>query len=151
MRPRRLSGFDYLGRHRYFLTLGTLRRAPAFRDANVVGPVLEQLLRTANDCSFAVLAYCFMPDHLHMLVEGATETAYLRAFIKRFRQRATIAAAPVVDASLWQDGYFERVLRTEDSVLDVIGYIVQNPVRAGGMATDTIATTRMTASGAPVS
>jgi hypothetical protein len=32
---------------------------------------------------------------------------------------------------LWQEGYFERVLREEDTTLDVIAYILQNPVRAG--------------------
>jgi hypothetical protein len=31
-------------------------------------------------------------------------------------------------------GYFERVLREDDSTFDVVRYIVQNPVRAGLVA-----------------
>jgi len=131
MRPRRLRGFDYVGQHRYFLTLCTLSRQQVFRDTKVVTPVLEELLRTARECAFAVLAYCFMRDHLHALAEGTADHANLRTFLKRFRQRATIAVRPVVDGPLWQEGYFERVLREEDTTLDVIAYILQNPVRAG--------------------
>ena len=32
---------------------------------------------------------------------------------------------------LWQEGYFDRVLRDEDATLDVVSYIVLNPVKAG--------------------
>jgi hypothetical protein len=32
---------------------------------------------------------------------------------------------------LWQDGYFDRVLRDEDATLTVVSYIVLNPVKAG--------------------
>ena len=131
MRPRRLRGFDYVGQHRYFLTLCTFRRRQLFRNATVVNPVLEELLRTASECAFAVLAYCFMRDHLHALVEGTADDANLRTFVKLFRQRATIAARSVVDRPLWQEGYFERVLREEDTTLEVIAYILRNPVRAG--------------------
>ena len=31
---------------------------------------------------------------------------------------------------MWQDGYYERVLRHEDHVFPVIDYILNNPVRA---------------------
>jgi hypothetical protein len=36
---------------------------------------------------------------------------------------------------LWQDGYFDRVLRHEEATLDVLRYIILNPVR-GGLCTD---------------
>jgi len=32
---------------------------------------------------------------------------------------------------LWQIGYFDRVLREEDDTRAVVGYILNNPVRAG--------------------
>jgi hypothetical protein len=33
--------------------------------------------------------------------------------------------------NVWQDGYYERTLRSEEATLDVVGYILQNPVRKG--------------------
>ena len=34
-------------------------------------------------------------------------------------------------ARLWQDGYFDRLLRREEATCEVVGYIIGNPVRAG--------------------
>ena len=39
-------------------------------DAAVVESALAEIARAAVDHQFAVTAYCFMPDHLHLLVEG---------------------------------------------------------------------------------
>ena len=34
-------------------------------------------------------------------------------------------------STLWQEGYFDRALRDQEATLDVVSYIVLNPVRAG--------------------
>jgi REP element-mobilizing transposase RayT len=41
-----------------------------FTEASRVGAALRQIRRTADDERFTLLAYCFMTDHLHLLVEG---------------------------------------------------------------------------------
>lgn len=48
-----------------------------------------------------------------------------------FRRRATLAAWPTGPTGLWQDGYYERVLRRDEDSPAVIDYILNNPVRAG--------------------
>lgn len=35
---------------------------------------------------------------------------------------------------LWQEGYYDRVLREDDDPYGVIAYIVNNPIRAGLVA-----------------
>ena len=89
-----------------------------------------QFLRTGNERDFALLAYCFMPDHLHILVEGTSDAADFRRFVGDAKQRGAYAARPWVRGRLWQPGYFDRVLREDDSSQDVARYIIQNPVRA---------------------
>jgi REP element-mobilizing transposase RayT len=37
--------------------------------------VREQILRASREERFALIAYCFMPDHLHLLVHGQAEDA----------------------------------------------------------------------------
>ncbi len=84
--PGHLKSFDYVGRYRYFLTFCTNRRIPRFTDPAVVDLVLSQISRAASEQAFAVIAYCFMPDHLHLLVEGRSEDADARRFIARAKQ-----------------------------------------------------------------
>jgi REP element-mobilizing transposase RayT len=68
--PERLRGFDYVGYHRYFLTFCTFNRRPLFVDDDHVDIVLAQILRACGQEQFATLAYCFMPDHRHLLAES---------------------------------------------------------------------------------
>jgi putative transposase len=130
-RPPRLRSFSYLGLHRYFLTFCTLDRQRTFESAAHVERALEQFRKTAPVERFAIFAYCFMPDLVHLLVEGTRDTSDLQRFAKLAKQRSGAAHALSGSGRLWQEGYYERVLRDDDASRDVARYIVLNPLRAG--------------------
>ena len=130
-RPRRITGFDYRGPYRYFLTFCTLDRREIFRDPRVARMTLLQFRRTARSEGFALLAYCLMPDHAHLLVEGRTASADFRKFAKRAKQSSGQVYAHGHKRSLWQEGFYERVLRSDTDLREVARYIIWNPVRAG--------------------
>jgi putative transposase len=130
-RPPRLPGFDYVGRYRYFLTFCTFERRKAFSDPIAATCVLTQFRRTAQTSAFVILAYCVMPDHVHLLVEGMTSSADLTRFVKRLKQSSGQIYARGAKQRLWQEGYYERVLRPTDDAKALARYIVTNPVRAG--------------------
>jgi putative transposase len=133
-RPRRIKGFPYTGFNRYFLTFCGRDRRCAFLTGSIVDLVLEQFRKTSTIEGFAILAYCFMPDHVHLLVDGTRELSDLQRFAKLAKQRSGAAHALSGSGRLWQDGYYERVLRDDDASRDVARYIVLNPVRAGLVA-----------------
>ena len=72
-----------------------------------------------------------MPDHAHLLVEGVAESSDLRRFAKTAKQHSRWAYARVHGRRLWQEGYYERVLREDDDMKQLARYILENPVRAG--------------------
>lgn len=129
--PPRLRGFDYTGFYRYFLTILTFKRSRCFADDEAVRLVVTQLARTAAAARFSVLAYCFMPDHLHILVEAQHESADFTHFVRMFKQHSAFHWKQKTRRILWHRSYFERVLRDVDHTIEVITYIVNNPVRAG--------------------
>jgi putative transposase len=130
-KPEHLRTFDYLGPHRYFLTFCTYRRHRAFITHARVQIVRTQILRASHDGQFALIAYCFMPDHLHLLIEGQTDASDCRRFISRTKQFSGFHYQKAFGARLWQRYGFERVLRNDEATLSVARYIVENPVRAG--------------------
>src|SRR5262245_38440207 len=125
----RLKTFDYLGCYRYFLTICTYDRTRLFVDDQSVRLVLMQLSRTAGDQWFVVIAYCFMPDHVHILVEGNHPAADFCEFVRIFKQRSAFAWKQRSGTALWQRGYFEHVLRDDEDTIGVARYILENPVR----------------------
>ena len=130
-RPHRLKTFDYLGCHRYSLTFCTNFRAKLFVESDVVQLVLSQFLRAVVEEQFSVPAYCFMPDHVHFLVQGNCESSDGRRLIKLGKQYSGHAYSMRYRRKLWQPGGFERVLRDEEASITVARYIGENPVRAG--------------------
>ena len=129
--PGHLKGFSYVGLHRYSLTFCTERRQRLFTDSATVKLVVQQLVRAAREQKFAVLAYCFMPDHLHLLVEGTSDDSDGRRFIKAFKQYSGYYYSQKQHATLWQRYGFEHVLRDDEVTVEVAKYILANPVRAG--------------------
>ena len=127
----RLRGFEYTGGYRYFLTICTEQRVCAFVTREAVDVVLVQLLRSAQDERMGVIAYCFMPDHLHLLVEGMDLESKLTEFVRIFKQRSSFHWKRQFGSELWQRSYFERVLRSHESTVDVARYVLANPLRAG--------------------
>ena len=129
-RPPRIQGFSYLGPHRYFLTFSTHSRRQVFIDASAVAQTLVHFRKTAEQKAFAILAYCLMPDHAHLLVEGTTHGSDLRRFVKLAKQRSGAAYSIKAGKPLWQEGYHDRALRKDQDLRDVARYILENPVRA---------------------
>lgn len=129
--PEHLKSFPYLGTYRYFLTFCTRHRARHFADHVVVNEAVVQILRTARVEAFEVVAYCFMPDHVHLLIEGTRADSHLKAFVRRLTQRTGHAFAARTGTGLWQRYGYERVLRRDESTAVVARYVIGNPVRAG--------------------
>ncbi len=76
-------------------------------------------------------AYCLMPDHLHLLVAGLTNTSDQRLFIRATRREMNRLLRPL---KLQKEPY-DHLLRPSESKSDsfaaLVYYIAENPVRAG--------------------
>jgi putative transposase len=130
-RLRRLPCFDYIGPQRYSLTFCVFERRALFENRALVQVVLQHILQAARCCAFEVLAYCFMPDHVHLFVQANSEDACLTGFVKQAKQMSGYYGQRIARQRVWQPGYFERVLREKEETWQVIAYILDNPVRAG--------------------
>jgi putative transposase len=131
-RPTRLNAFAYTGLHRYHVRIGTWDREPHFSVATTVTLAIDHLLHIADSHQFAVHAYCFMPDHVHVLTCGTCADSHLPPFVGHWKQVVGFEfSSRVQGRRLWQPGYFERVLRDDEPDEIVARYIVANPIRGG--------------------
>jgi len=130
-KPEHLETFDYLGLHQYFLTFCTHRRLRLFVSLERVSVVRTQIERAAREYGFSTIAYCYMPDHVHLLVEALADDSDCRAFISRAKQYSGFHYKATFGERLWQRYGFERTLRSAEAAIDVARYVLENPVRAG--------------------
>jgi REP-associated tyrosine transposase len=90
-----------------------------------------RFLQTAGEYDMEVTTYCVMPDHVHILATGLTDAADLIRFVKISKQKAGFDFRATRRQDLWQDGFYDHVLRDDDGMAAVMRYTVNNPVRAG--------------------
>lgn len=121
-KPPRLD-FVYTSSPIYFLTCCTLYRKGLL--ANEV--VHEKFRRYCGDAAkfdVAVGRYVLMPDHLHLFVSAGAE--FNLGMWVRGLKRAMISASRT-----WQPGFFDHLLRSDESYSQKWDYVRENPVRAG--------------------
>jgi putative transposase len=102
-----------------------------FTADGIVSPVLAQFRQSASQQQFAIVAFCFMPEHLHLLCASLSDSADLRRFVSDAKQKSGYRFARSVGGRLWQRGFYDHVLRDEEQTLTVVRYILANPIRAG--------------------
>jgi len=130
-KPRRLTDFSYQGQYRYFITIRTHNLRRYFSNHDVVTMVIEILKNTAEQEGFGVWAYCFMPDHVHLLIEGKKASADMRRFVALFKQKTGYRFSRICSDKLWYRNYYERVLQDNEAIIPIARYIFRNPVRKG--------------------
>ena len=126
----RRGRFAELGRI-YLLTATVDRREPVFADFRL-GRLLAAELKAAHvEGLVDSLAWVVMPDHIHWLL--VLQRGSLSALMRRVKGRSARQINPHIGhrGRLWQDGFRDRALRSEEDVLPVARYIVANPLRAG--------------------
>jgi putative transposase len=128
--PQPLRDFDYVGMYHYSLTWCCRERKCLFTQSDHVDLVRAQLLRTCTETSFALVAYCFMPDHLHQLVKGCTNSANGKQYIKLAKQYSGFYFKKQYGQLPFDRYGHDRFLREDKEVRTIVGYIIENPVRA---------------------
>lgn len=122
-RQRRLDSiFDSVPS--YFLTLCTENREPVLNSDAANERVLRFAAGSMQRYRVWVDSYVLMPDHAHLIVTGAGDVR-LSEWVKAFK-------AFVGNREFqWQEGFFDHVLRSDESRSEKWQYIRMNPVRAG--------------------
>ncbi len=114
----------------YHVSTVSRARLPLFakhRNATIVLEAIQFIRARA-----LVLAFALMPDHLHALVEprsGEKLSAIMQS-IKGYNSRA-INRQGGTKGQLWQQGFYDRMIRGERHLFEVIDYVEENPVKAG--------------------
>ena len=130
--PRPPSRLDWIYERDplYFVTCCTHRRRPLLANDRVHAAFLEFSERAQNDFGIAIGRYVILPDHLHFFV-AIPEDLILGKWVGTLKR--VLGKAMEYDESedpAWQRGFFDHVLRSEESYSQKWEYVRENPVRA---------------------
>ena len=125
-RPRRLD-LIYINPPLYFVTFAT-RDRERIPSLDVAQAGLEQYAhRAIESFNVALGRYVIMPDHVHLFVRSGRDVT-LSSWIGGLKRAMSVT---LKSRRLWQPGFFDHILRTDESYGEKWNYVRNNPVRAG--------------------
>jgi REP element-mobilizing transposase RayT len=121
----------YIQEHPYLTTTVTLKREPIFADSKAADILLDGVLFGREQQWYYLLSFVIMPDHMHLIIipRGKNISECMKS-IKGFSARK-INSLLRRNGSIWQSGFYDYVLDSEEKVLARMRYIEDNPVRKG--------------------
>lgn len=108
-----------------------------------IAQIVANEIHNLNDDRYRLIAYCIMPNHIHLLIEALAR--------ERLNHQGRTSRYPVADilrllkgrtarycnfelkrnGSFWQHESYDHVVRNEQEVEQIILYILNNPIKAG--------------------
>lgn len=126
----RLPEAAYHGQVTISITACVYDRKRLFLDPDVVNSFIDQLKKNAEKHGSIIPIYCFMPDHLHLLVHGETKASRPKTAIEEFKQESGMWLAREMPNFQWQHRFHDHIVRTSEDWKTKARYIANNPVRA---------------------
>ncbi len=120
---------------------GLLRKAERCLDSGLgechmrdfrIARIVADAIRHFQGKRYRVLAWCVMPNHVRVVFSPLGEHR-LQAIVHSWKSFSAQAANHLLGRSghFWQREYFDHLVRHEGSLLRIIRYVQENPVKAG--------------------
>ena len=123
---------SFVAGHYYHIYNRGVNCKPMFRHPDNYIFLLSRMKESASKSSNAIIAYCLMPNHYHLLVRQESESpvsefmqaifnSYTKAYNKAFNRTGTLFEGPYKAVQVEEDPYLLHLCR----------YIHRNPLDAG--------------------
>jgi REP element-mobilizing transposase RayT len=117
----------------YFITTCTSARR-AILATDEFATILIDEWRGAHDRHrWEIGRYVIMPDHVHLFCRAELDAKSLPIFMQKWKQWSSkrMARGLKLAGGIWQEEFFDHVLRSSESYSQKWNYVKENPVRAG--------------------
>jgi putative transposase len=146
-----LTDAIYQEQKRYFArierTLDACHHGPDWLKKPAITAIVANKIREADGKAYELLAYCIMPNHVHLVVNTANQLDILQLeeditadnYQQLYRTLGLIKGGSAFEANkllnrkgvFWQPESYDHYVRDAAELSRIIDYVLQNPVKAG--------------------
>lgn len=126
----------------YDQLLDAIESGPTYLKQPTIAQIVQQEIHQFDSKWYDLLAYTIMPNHVHLLVDTSLQlvegkvmenNVYLHKIMNQIKgataRKANLALN--TNGKFWQRESYDHLVRDDKELLNIIGYIVENPVKAG--------------------
>ena len=117
----------------YFVTTCTFRRSPILASRGIAEILIDEWRYARDRHGWMVGRYVIMPDHVHFFCSAEHDAKQLSALMRAWKQWTSKRAKTEQNLTgiMWQEEFFDHVLRSSESYSQKWEYVRETPVRAG--------------------
>lgn len=130
-KQHRLPRECYQGEVTVACTVCVVEDVPLFVDASVVAVFVEKLADALSRNQCVAYAYCFMPEHQHIVLHGTNPAADTWRAMTNYKQQTGFWLACNRPTVKWQKDWYDHIVRASEDLGAQIRYVLNNPVRRG--------------------
>jgi len=114
-----------------FLTARLQKDELFFISHEIVDPLIEILTGALNRNNCIAPVYCFLPEHLHTIIQGQTDDSNAYGAMIDFKQKSGSWIRQHHPTIRWRKIFFNHIIRKKGKLGAKIKYILENPVKLG--------------------
>jgi putative transposase len=116
----------------YFITTCTFKRRPILASMKVAKILSDEWENAHHRHGWAIGRDVIMPDHVHFFCSAELDAKTLPTFMQAWKQWTSKRMTRELgfSGSVWQEEFFDHVLRSSESYSQKWDYVKENPVRA---------------------
>ena len=129
---------NYVHGGTFFFTLVTFHRRKYFDTSEKLDHLLSIIRQVQRSKPFDLIAYCLLPDHIHLLVTLPEAERNYSIRIREIKRLTTLWMKKDLKDNvehIWQDKFWEHTIRDENDLQIHFDYIHYNLVKHGLMET----------------
>lgn len=102
-----------------------------------IADLVAEAIRFKDGSTHTVVAYCVMPNHVHLLLSVAGNQLPLHRILQSLKRYTSRHANLLLGrtGAFWQHESYDHVVRSDEELVQTVAYILGNPVKAGLVST----------------
>jgi len=92
----------------------------------------QQILHKYEMKEYKIICYTIMPNHIHLVIELLKGNKGVSVIMKLLKGSSSRESNKILNISgkFWQDESFDRLVRDDIELYNIINYVLNNPVKA---------------------
>ncbi|MDP2363879.1 MAG: transposase [Ignavibacteria bacterium] len=101
-----------------------------------IANIIKDVINKYDNVYFELICFCIMPNHVHLVFTILDSGKTLSDIMKKIKGSTAIIINRHLkkEGSLWQAESFDRLIREEKELYNIIKYVLLNPVKANLVA-----------------
>ena len=103
----------------------------SLREPEIVNIFTGILTSVVAKMGCIIPAYCFMPDHQHLIITGKQSDSDIWKTVVSYKQKTGFWMSANKSGTNWQKDFYDHIIRNQEDIVRQVKYILDNPVRKG--------------------